>query len=100
MGDMFLFLQFPDDFFVTDPFQNDFPEIVEECLQHRAARCVGFNRRGTLLAGKASRDSPPLHQYFVAHIKIMDDCEAEIFPLKKKNKHKLDQVEEASSLFR
>lgn len=36
----------------ADPFQNtDMPEIIEEYLDHGAAKCLAFNRRGTLLAG-------------------------------------------------
>ncbi|CAI7806746.1 unnamed protein product [Closterium sp. NIES-53] len=35
---------------LLDPFQNDFPEVIEEYLDHRAAKCIAFNRRGTLLA--------------------------------------------------
>lgn len=37
---------------MADPFQNDFPEVVDDILEHRAAICVAFNRRGTLLAGE------------------------------------------------
>eukprot|EP00241_Pyramimonas_parkeae_P023816 CAMPEP_0114322704 /NCGR_PEP_ID=MMETSP0059-20121206/27414_1 /TAXON_ID=36894 /ORGANISM="Pyramimonas parkeae, Strain CCMP726" /LENGTH=44 /DNA_ID= /DNA_START= /DNA_END= /DNA_ORIENTATION= len=36
---------------LIDPFQNtDMPEIIEEYLDHGAAKCLAFNRRGTLLA--------------------------------------------------
>lgn len=36
----------------TDPFQSDFPEVIEEYLEHGVAKCIAFNRRGTLLAGE------------------------------------------------
>eukprot|EP00850_Spirogloea_muscicola_P020873 SM000229S07509 [mRNA] locus=s229:214679:216789:+ [translate_table: standard] len=35
---------------LLDPFQSGFPEVVEEYLEHGFARCIAFNRRGTLLA--------------------------------------------------
>jgi hypothetical protein len=35
----------------TDPFQSDFPEVIEEYLEHGVTKCISFNRRGTLLAG-------------------------------------------------
>ncbi|KAH7443791.1 hypothetical protein KP509_02G050900 [Ceratopteris richardii] len=35
---------------LLDPFQNDFPEVIEEYLEQGNAKCVSFNRRGTLLA--------------------------------------------------
>ena len=38
----------------ADPFQNDFPEVIEEYLEHGNAKCIAFNRRGTLLASKIS----------------------------------------------
>ncbi|XP_078430303.1 transducin/WD40 repeat-like superfamily protein isoform X2 [Wolffia australiana] len=33
-----------------DPLQGDFPEVIEEYLQHGSMKCIAFNRRGTLLA--------------------------------------------------
>ncbi|KAE9617142.1 hypothetical protein Lalb_Chr03g0032271 [Lupinus albus] len=33
------------------PLQGDFPEVIEEYLQHGSMKCIAFNRRGTLLAG-------------------------------------------------
>jgi hypothetical protein len=37
----------------ADPFQHvRLPEVIEEYLDHGKAKCVAFNRRGTLLAGK------------------------------------------------
>ncbi|KAG6490374.1 hypothetical protein ZIOFF_051670 [Zingiber officinale] len=33
-----------------DPLQGDFPEVIEEYLQHGNMKCISFNRRGTLLA--------------------------------------------------
>lgn len=35
---------------LLDPFQNDFPEVIEEYLDHGSTKCIAFNRRGTLLA--------------------------------------------------
>lgn len=35
---------------ITDPLQGDFPEVIEEYLQHGIMKCIAFNRRGTLLA--------------------------------------------------
>lgn len=34
-----------------DPLQGDFPEVIEEYLEHGCMKCIAFNRRGTLLAG-------------------------------------------------
>lgn len=34
-----------------DPLQGDFPEVIEEYLEHGNMKCIAFNRRGTLLAG-------------------------------------------------
>ncbi|XP_019450453.1 PREDICTED: protein RBL-like isoform X1 [Lupinus angustifolius] len=35
---------------IIDPLQGDFPEVIEEYLQHGSMKCIAFNRRGTLLA--------------------------------------------------
>eukprot|EP01018_Ginkgo_biloba_P014802 Gb_30454 [translate_table: standard] len=35
---------------IIDPFQGDFPEVIEEFLEHGITKCIAFNRRGTLLA--------------------------------------------------
>ncbi|CAM8949049.1 unnamed protein product [Rhodiola kirilowii] len=35
---------------IVDPLQGDFPEIIEEYLEHGVMKCIAFNRRGTLLA--------------------------------------------------
>ena len=36
----------------ADPFQSvELPETIEEFLDDGVARCIAFNRRGTLLAG-------------------------------------------------
>ncbi|XP_024534159.1 protein RBL [Selaginella moellendorffii] len=35
---------------LLDPFQNDFPEVIEEFLEHGITKSIAFNRRGTLLA--------------------------------------------------
>ncbi|KAJ1411568.1 WD40/YVTN repeat-like-containing domain superfamily [Sesbania bispinosa] len=34
---------------ITDD-QGDFPEVIEEYLEHGCMKCIAFNRRGTLLA--------------------------------------------------
>ena len=44
----------------ADPFQSDLPEVIEEYLDQRWAKCMAFNRRGTLLAGAVL---PPPHSY-------------------------------------
>ncbi|KAL5985398.1 hypothetical protein ACLOJK_027382 [Asimina triloba] len=36
---------------IIDPLQGDFPEVIEEYLEHGTMKCIAFNRRGTLLAG-------------------------------------------------
>lgn len=36
---------------VEDPLQGDFPEVIEEYLEHGIMKCIAFNRPGTLLAG-------------------------------------------------
>lgn len=38
-------------FCIKDPLQGDFPEVIEEYLEHGCMKCIAFNRRGTLLAG-------------------------------------------------
>ncbi|PKA47775.1 hypothetical protein AXF42_Ash014552 [Apostasia shenzhenica] len=35
---------------IIDPLQGDFPEVIEEYLQHGNMKCIAFNRRGSLLA--------------------------------------------------
>ncbi|KAM7491131.1 hypothetical protein LguiA_034052 [Lonicera macranthoides] len=39
---------------IIDPLQGDFPEVIEEYLEHGLMKCVAFNRRGTLLAAGCS----------------------------------------------
>ncbi|KAK9734115.1 hypothetical protein RND81_04G115900 [Saponaria officinalis] len=39
---------------IIDPLQGDFPEVIEEYLEHGVMKCVAFNRRGTLLAAGCS----------------------------------------------
>ncbi|CAN6482462.1 unnamed protein product [Victoria cruziana] len=34
---------------IIDPLQGDFPEVIEEYLEHGVMKCIAFNRRGTLL---------------------------------------------------
>lgn len=42
---------------IIDPLQGDFPEVIEEYLQHGIMKCVAFNRRGTLLSAGCSDGS-------------------------------------------
>ncbi|ERM96712.1 hypothetical protein AMTRI_Chr12g235870 [Amborella trichopoda] len=42
---------------IIDPLQGDFPEVIEEFLQHGVMKCIAFNRRGTLLAAGCSDGS-------------------------------------------
>ncbi|CAA2983242.1 RBL isoform X1 [Olea europaea subsp. europaea] len=42
---------------IIDPLQGDFPEVIEEYLEHGVMKCVAFNRRGTLLAAGCSDGS-------------------------------------------
>lgn len=42
---------------IIDPLQGDFPEVIEEYLEHGIMKCVSFNRRGTLLAAGCSDGS-------------------------------------------
>lgn len=42
---------------IIDPLQGDFPEVIEEYLEHGLMKCVAFNRRGTLLAAGCSDGS-------------------------------------------
>ncbi|GLT75812.1 hypothetical protein SLA2020_475090 [Shorea laevis] len=39
---------------IIDPLQGDFPEVIEEYLEHGIMKCIAFNRRGTLLAAGCS----------------------------------------------
>ncbi|XP_038893423.1 protein RBL [Benincasa hispida] len=39
---------------IIDPLQGDFPEVIEEFLEHGVMKCIAFNRRGTLLAAGCS----------------------------------------------
>ncbi|CAN6212978.1 unnamed protein product [Urochloa humidicola] len=40
-----------------DPYQGEFPEIIEEYLQHGTMKCIAFNRTGTLLGAGCSNGS-------------------------------------------
>uniref|UniRef100_A0A453IP26 Uncharacterized protein n=3 Tax=Triticinae TaxID=1648030 RepID=A0A453IP26_AEGTS len=42
---------------IVDPLQGDFPETIEEFLQHGNMKCIAFNRRGTLLAAGCANGS-------------------------------------------
>ncbi|KAG0040246.1 chromatin binding protein [Podila clonocystis] len=42
---------------LIDPFEQDFPEVIEDTLEDGPAVTVKFNRRGTLLAAGCSDGS-------------------------------------------
>ncbi|KAI3445240.1 hypothetical protein Pfo_001905 [Paulownia fortunei] len=42
---------------IIDPLQGDFPEVIEEYLEHGVMKCIAFNRHGTLLAAGCSDGS-------------------------------------------
>lgn len=42
---------------IIDPLQGDFPEVIEEYLEHGIMKCIAFSRRGTLLAAGCSNGS-------------------------------------------
>lgn len=42
---------------IIDPLLGDFPEVIEEYLQHGIMKSIAFNRRGTLLAAGCSDGS-------------------------------------------
>ncbi|KAJ1686995.1 hypothetical protein LUZ63_018385 [Rhynchospora breviuscula] len=42
---------------IIDPLQGDFPEIIEDFLQHGNMKCIAFNCHGTLLAAGCSDGS-------------------------------------------
>ncbi|KAG4980923.1 hypothetical protein JHK82_034169 [Glycine max] len=42
---------------IIDPLQGDFPEVIEEYLEHGCMKCIAFNRRGTLLAAGCNNGS-------------------------------------------
>mmetsp|Transcript_22836 Transcript_22836/g.40653 ORF Transcript_22836/g.40653 Transcript_22836/m.40653 type:complete len:213 (+) Transcript_22836:200-838(+) len=40
---------------IAEPFQcSELPELIEDYLEHKCARCCAFNRKGTLLAAGCS----------------------------------------------
>ncbi|KAK4483585.1 hypothetical protein RD792_010784 [Penstemon davidsonii] len=48
---------------IIDPLQGDFPEVIEEYLEHGVMKCIAFNRRGTLLAAGCSDGSCVIWDY-------------------------------------
>lgn len=66
---------------IIDPFQGDFPEVIEEFLEQGTARCIAFNRRGTLLAAGCTNGTCVIWDFVtrgVAKELRDDDCTAPI----------------------
>ncbi|GLJ50859.1 hypothetical protein SUGI_1083410 [Cryptomeria japonica] len=66
---------------VIDPFKGDFPEVIEEFLEKGTARCIAFNRRGTLLAAGCTDGACVIWDFEtrgVAKELHDDDCTASI----------------------
>ncbi|KOM48143.1 hypothetical protein LR48_Vigan07g184700, partial [Vigna angularis] len=61
---------------VVDPLQGDFPEVIEEYLEHGCMKCIAFNRRGTLLAAGCNDGSCVIWDFETRGIsKILHDNE-------------------------
>jgi len=54
---------------IEDPLQGDFPEVIEEYLEHGCMKCIAFNRRGTLLAGNSL--TLPFNNFFFSVVLII-----------------------------
>ncbi|CAO2824580.1 unnamed protein product [Amaranthus hypochondriacus] len=66
---------------IIDPLQGDFPEVIEEYLEHGVMKCIAFNRRGTLLAAGCSDGSCVIWDFETRGIakELLDkDCNAAI----------------------
>ncbi|KAK1402878.1 retinoblastoma-binding protein 5-like [Heracleum sosnowskyi] len=66
---------------IIDPLQGDFPEVIEEFLEHGAMKCIAFNRRGTLLAAGCSDGSCVIWDFMTRNVaKVLKDnkCDATI----------------------
>lgn len=66
---------------IIDPLQGDFPEVIEEYLEHGFMKCIAFNRRGTLLAAGGSDGSCIIWDFItrgVAKVLRDDGCMAAI----------------------
>lgn len=66
---------------IIDPLQGDFPEVIEEYLEHGVMKCIAFNRRGTLLAAGCSNGSCVIWDFETRGIakELQDkDCNAAI----------------------
>ena len=65
--------------FPADPFEQDFPEVIEDTLEAGQAVTVKFNRRGTLLAAGCSDgtivvwdfDTRGVSRSLVGHVKTV-----------------------------
>ncbi|XP_047180676.1 protein RBL-like isoform X2 [Vigna umbellata] len=61
---------------IIDPLQGDFPEVIEEYLEHGCMKCIAFNRRGTLLAAGCNDGSCVIWDFETRGIsKILHDNE-------------------------
>ncbi|KAF9362979.1 hypothetical protein BGX34_005111 [Mortierella sp. NVP85] len=64
---------------LLDPFEQDFPEVIEDTLENGPAVTVRFNRRGTLLAAGCSDgtiiiwdfDTRGVSRTLIGHVKIV-----------------------------
>lgn len=64
---------------VADPFEQDFPEVIEDTLENGPAVTVRFNLRGTLLAAGCSDgtiiiwdfDTRGVSRTLIGHVKIV-----------------------------
>ncbi|GAA0160007.1 hypothetical protein LIER_16661 [Lithospermum erythrorhizon] len=66
---------------IIDPLQGDFPEVIEEYLEHGVMKCIAFNRRGTLVAAGCSDGSCVIWDFDtrgVAKVLRDKDCVAAI----------------------
>ncbi|GAU30403.1 hypothetical protein TSUD_364490 [Trifolium subterraneum] len=69
---------------IIDPLQGDFPEVIEEYLEHGVMKCIAFNRRGTLLAVSFlflhpnSAEPPPCRSGGIAKELRDNDCSSPI----------------------
>ena len=61
-------------FLCKDPLQGDFPEVIEEYLEHGVMKCIAFNRRGTLLAGILFFFFHKLSTYHLFFVPNLFDC--------------------------
>ena len=61
-------------FLCKDPLQGDFPEVIEEYLEHGVMKCIAFIRRGTLLAGILFFFLTNFTTYYLFFVPNLFDC--------------------------